>query len=95
MKLLVTFDGSLASRAVFEPAARLDRIMRADVVLLRINDRMLEEELRGVSLDEIEGRWGTELRRIGTRMRPSPHTTAPSLTARRTGARSSGGSRRT
>lgn len=83
MKLLITFDGSLASRAVFEPAARLARIMRAEVVLLRINDRMLEEELRGVSLNEIEGRWGTELRRIGVRMRCRADVQVHRLSGRR------------
>lgn len=69
-RLLVTYDGSRASRAAFAPAERLALQLGAELILLRVhNPRLEDEQLGEARLLEIEKRWRSDLRRIGSRMR--------------------------
>ncbi len=71
MKMLVTYDGSPASKAVFEPAAELARAASAEIVLLRVLRPPLDlvahpdEKFRESSLKTMEAEWKAELDEIG------------------------------
>ena len=71
MKMLVTNDGSAASRAVLEPAGRLARAASAEIVLLRVLRPPLDlvahpdEQFRESSLKTMEEDWKAELEELG------------------------------
>lgn len=79
MKLLVTYDGSPASRAVFPAVGRLARDTGAEVILLRVHHPPLDlvahpdAVLREKRLQAIEGSWLNEMeemaREIGAEVR--------------------------
>lgn len=70
MRLLVTYDGSPASRAVFPAAARLARDTGAEVILLRVHHPPLDliahpdAEFREKHLQAIENAWLKELKEV-------------------------------
>ncbi len=71
MKMLVTYDGSPASKAVLEPAAELARAASAEIVLLRVLRPPLDivahpdEQVRESRLKRMETDWKAELGEIG------------------------------
>lgn len=71
MKMLVTYDGSPASRAVLEPAGRLARAASAEIVLLRVLRPPLDlvahpdEQVRESGLRKLETEWKAELEELG------------------------------
>ena len=71
MKMLVTYDGSPASRVVLEPAARLARAAAAEIVLLRVLRPPLDlvahpdEQFRESELRKLETEWKAELAELG------------------------------
>lgn len=71
MRMLVTYDGSPASRVVLEPAARLARAASAEIVLLRVLRPPLDlvahpdEQVRESGLRNLETEWKAELEELG------------------------------
>lgn len=70
MRLLVTYDGSPASRAVFPAAAKFSQAMGAEIVLLRVHHPPLDlvahpdARLRETQLQAIENAWLKELKEV-------------------------------
>lgn len=71
MRLLVTYDGSPASKAVLGPAGKLARAASAEIVLLRVLRPPLDlvahpdEQFREESLKKLEIDCGDELKALG------------------------------
>lgn len=72
-RLLVTYDGSEASEAVFEPAARIARRMQGGVVLLRVHQAPRELWVhpdaahREAELARLKAEWQAELAVVAAR----------------------------
>jgi nucleotide-binding universal stress UspA family protein len=73
-RLLVTYDGSAASRSIFPPALKLAQRLQADIVLLRVHHAPSQvwvhpdAEYREARLAELQQEWDAEIQAVATEL---------------------------